>query len=186
MQPHPCASRSSPPPLWALTPSAATVPTTPDLTFSPKVSEIVQKKAIQTKPFGKLSPLTIPSSPISPDPESSASPFSSTSTPMKYSSGKHRAGLPRPCHTIEYYDRLTNKVHASTASTSDTKLNRTTHEVPVIVSPASSSTSVGTSMKPIFDKSSPNFPIQPISYIDPQVSREQAFKMPKEAKCEAQ
>ena len=183
-QPRPFVS--SPPPLWAInsTLSAATVPTTPELTLSSKVSEIVQKKASQTKPSGKLSPLTIPSSPFSPDPQSSASPFSSASTPVKYLSvvsGKHRAGLPEeldPYHNIECYDRLTNKVvpmHASmlgcTASASDTELNRSTQEVPILASSASpllsssavqATVSLGTSMKPQPDNS-PKVPIQPIT-----------------------
>ncbi|XP_065883154.1 uncharacterized protein [Dysidea avara] len=180
MQPRPFVS--SPPPLLAIN-STAKVPTKPELTLSPKVSEIMQKKASQTKPSGKLSPLTIPPSPISPDPRSSVSPFSSASTPVKYLSvvsGKLRAGLPEeldPYHTIECYERLTNKVipmHASmigcTASASDKELNRSTQEVPVIassVSPLLSSSAVqaavgiGMSMKPQPDNS-PKVPIQTI------------------------
>ena len=187
-QPRPFVS--SPPPLLAInsTSSAATVPTTPELTLSPKVLEIVQKQSVQTKPSKKLAPLTIPSSPISPDPQSSASPFSSASTPVKYLpvvSGKHRAGLPEeidPYHTIEYYGRLTNKVvpmsrHASiiscAVSASDTELNGSAHEVPVIASSASpllsSSTvhaavGVGIPMKPQPDNSL-KAPIQPITLI---------------------
>ncbi|XP_065883468.1 uncharacterized protein [Dysidea avara] len=182
MQPRPLVS--FPPPLWAInsTSSVATVSTTP---LSPKVSEIVQKKVSQTKPSGKLSPLTIPSSPlISPDPQLPASPFSSASTLVKYLSvvsGKLRAGLPEeldPYHTIECYDQQTNKVvpmHASmigcTASASDTELNGSVHEVPVVASSAcpllsssavQAAVGVEISMKPQPDNS-PKVPIQPIT-----------------------
>jgi len=180
-QPRPLVS--SPPPLWAINPtsSAAAVPTTPESTLSTKVSEIVQKKPPQSK---QLSPLTIPSSPISPDPQLSASPFSIASTPAKYLSvvsGKHRAGLPEeldPYYTIECYDQLTNKVvpmHANmigcTASAGDTELDGSAHEVPVIASSTSPLLSlstaqvpagVDTSMKSQADKSSPKVPIQQI------------------------
>jgi len=179
-QPRPFVSAS--PPLWAINPtsSVATVPTTPELTLSTNASETVQK------PSKKLSPahLTIPSSPISPDPQSSASPFSSASTPVKYLSvvsGKLRTGLPEeldPYHTIECYDRLTNKVvpmHASmidsTASTSDTELNGSVHDVPVIPSTSpllsssivQSAVSVGASVNPQINKNYPKVPIQPIT-----------------------
>ena len=180
-QSHPFIS--SPPPLWPINPSSSAA-TTPELTLSPKVSDIVQKKASQTNPSGRLSSLTIPLSPISPDPESSANPFSSTLATVKYLSvvsGKLRAALPEeldPYHTIECYDQLTNKVvpmHASmigcTVNASDTELNRSTQEVPVIVSSTSpllsssavqATVGVGTSMKPQPDNS-PKVPIQPIT-----------------------
>ena len=182
MQPRPLVS--FPPPLWAInsTSSVATVSTTP---LSPKVSEIVQKKVSQTKRSGNLSPLTIPSSPlISPDPQLSASPLSSASTPVKYLSvvsGKLRAGLPEeldPYHTTECYDQQTNKVvpmHASmfgcTASASDTELNGSVHEVPVVASSAcpllsssavQAAVGVEISMKQQPDNS-PKVPIQPIT-----------------------
>ena len=186
MQPRPFVS-ASPPPLWAINPtsSAARVLTTPELTLSPKVSEIVQKKTSQMKTSGRLSPLTIPaSSPICPDPQSSASPFSSASTPVKYLSVVNRIGLPKeldPSHTIECYDRLTNKVvpmhegmigwHGCTASTIDTELNGGAHKVPVIAtsanpllnsSTAQATVGMGMSMKPQPDNS-PKVPIQPIT-----------------------
>jgi len=97
-------------------------------------------------------------------------------------SGKHRAGLPEeldPYHTIECYDQLSNKVvpmHASmignTASTSDTELNGSVHEVPTVASSTSpllsspivqSAVGVGASVKPQLDKNSPKVPIQPIT-----------------------
>jgi len=157
MQSRPLAS--SPPPLWAInqTSSAATVPTTPDLTLLPKVSEIMQKKSLQTKLFRKLSTPTIPSSPISsPDPQSSANPFSSTSTLLSLVPGKHRAGLPDGIdsyHTIECYDRITNKVHASKTSTSDTEprteLHGTVNEVPDLSTAVTSFKPQKVSIQPI-------------------------------------
>jgi len=191
MQPRPFSS--SPPPLWAIYPtsSAATVPTTPELTLSPKVSKIMQKKA---SPSEKLSPLMMNSSPSSSGPQSSesASPFSFASTPVKVVPGKGLTEKIDPYHTIKCYDQLTSKVvpmHASMigCSTSDTELNGSVHEVPIASSTSpllssstspllSSSTSpllsssivqsavsVGTSMKPQLDKNYPKVPIQPIT-----------------------
>jgi len=186
MQPRPFAS--SPPPLWPIYPtsSVATMPTTPELTLSPKASKIVQKKA---SPSGKLSPLMMHSSPSSSGPQSSASPFSFASTPVKVVPvkvvpGKGLAKEIDPYHTIKCYDQLTNKVvpmHASmigcsrgcsTTTTSDTELNGSVHEVPTITlstspllssSTVQSAVSVGTSMKPQLDKNFLKVPIQPIT-----------------------
>ncbi|XP_065883517.1 uncharacterized protein [Dysidea avara] len=198
MQPARPFFSASPPPLWEINPtsSAAAVPTTSELTSSPKVSEVSMQKM---KPSGRLSPLAIPSSPMSPDPQLSASSFSSASTPVKYLSvvsGKLRAGLPEeldPYYTIECYDRLTNKrvvpMHASmigcTASTTDTEPNGSAHEVPMITSSASSLLSsstaratvgVRTLKKPQPDNS-PKAPIQSITlthkYQENKHSRQQ-------------
>ncbi|XP_065883437.1 uncharacterized protein [Dysidea avara] len=136
---------------------------------------------------------------MSPDPQLSASSFSSASTPVKYLSvvsGKLRAGLPEeldPYYTIECYDRLTNKrvvsMHASmigcTASTTETEPNGSAHEVPVITSSASSLLSsstaratvgVRTLKKPQPDNS-PKAPIQSITlthkYQENKHSRQQ-------------
>ena len=121
--PHPCVS--SPPPLW---PVASTVPKTPtkgETTPDAPATSIIAlppKSLPQSKVSGKLSPLTLPTSPLSPEALSSASPFSTASTPAKYLSivsGKHRAGLPEeldPYLSIECYDQLTKKLvpmHAS-------------------------------------------------------------------------
>jgi len=174
MQPRPFAS--SPPPLWPIygpTSSVATVPTTPELTSSPKASKIVQS--------GKLSPLMMHLSPSSSSPQSSASPFSFASTPVKVVPVKVMPGkrLPKeidPYHTIKCYDQLTNKVvpmHASmigcstttttTTTTSDTELTITSSTSPLLSSSTvQSAVSVGTSMKPQLEKNSLKVPIQPI------------------------
>ena len=79
-------------------------------------AQSVIAKNLQSKASGKLSPLTLPTSPSSPEALSSASPFSTASTPAKYLSivsGKHRAGLPEeldPYLSIECYDQLTKKL----------------------------------------------------------------------------
>ena len=115
--PHPCVS--SPPPLWPVT---STVPKTPkkgETTPDVLASSII---ALPPKNLPQLLPLTLPTSPLSPEVLSSASPFSTASTPAKYLSivsGKHRAGLPEeldPYLSIECYDQLTKKMvpmHAS-------------------------------------------------------------------------
>jgi len=146
-------------------------------------SEISQKKASHFNQSGKLPPLTMPSSPFSSDHQSPANPSSSTSTAvncLSVVSGKLIAGLPEELadsfHTIECYDRLTNKVvpvHASmagcTTSTSDTELNGSVNEMSTITSPllnssiVQSAVSVGASVKPQLDKNSPKVPIQPIT-----------------------
>ena len=131
---------------------------------------------------GKLSPVTIPSSPISPDHQPSVSLLSSASVPAKYLSvvsGKLITGLPEelnPYHTIECYDQLTNKVvpmHASTigctASTNDTELNKSIYDVPVIglsTSPLLSSSTVQAAVNAkisVMPQPEKNFPIQPIT-----------------------
>lgn len=133
--PHPCIS--SPPPLWAINPVASTLPKTPtkgEVTQEASTSTEIApppKNFLQSKTSGKLSPLTLPTSPASPEALSSASPFSSASTPAKYLSivsGKHRAGLPEeldPYLSIECYDQLTKKivpVHAGMIG-NETELN---------------------------------------------------------------
>ena len=121
--PHPCVS--SPPPLWPVTSTVPKTPTkgetTPDAP-APSIIALPPKNLPQSKATGRLSPLTLPTSPSSPEALSSASPFSTASTPAKYLSivsGKHRAGLPEeldPYLSIECYDQLTKKLvpmHAS-------------------------------------------------------------------------
>ena len=111
---------SSPPPLWPVASATLKNPTKgetiPEVS-APTVIALPPKNLLQSKAYGKLpSPLTIPTSPSSPEGLSSASPFSSASTPAKYLSivsGKHRAGLPEeldPYLSIECYDQLTKKL----------------------------------------------------------------------------
>ena len=111
---------SSPPPLWPVSSAAPKTPakvveTTPEASAA-SIIALPPKNLLQSKASGKLSPLTLPTSPSSPEVLSSASPFSSASTPAKYLSivsGKHRAGLPEeldPYFSIECYDQLTKQV----------------------------------------------------------------------------
>lgn len=117
--PHPYVS--SPPPLWAINPVSSAVGKTPtkgEATPEASASSVIAlpKNLLQPKASGKLSPLTLPTSPVSPEVLSSESPFSSASTPAKYLSvvsGKHRAGLPEeldPYLSIECYDQVAKKL----------------------------------------------------------------------------
>ena len=110
---------SSPPPLWPVSSAAPKTPTKVETTPEASAASVIAlppKNLLQSKASGKLSPLTLPTSPSSPEVLSSASPFSSVSTPAKYLSivsGKHRAGLPEeldPYLSIECYDQLTKQV----------------------------------------------------------------------------
>lgn len=115
--PHTCVS--SPPPLWPVNSVAPKTPTKGETTPEVSAASVIglpPKTSLQSKASGKLSPLTLPTSPSTPEALSSASPFSSASTPAKYLSivsGKHRAGLPEeldPYLPIECYDQLTKKL----------------------------------------------------------------------------
>ena len=139
---------SSPPPLWPVASVAPKIPikgvTIPEVSAS-SIIALPPKNLLQSKASGKLSPLTLPTSPSSPEALSSASPFSSASTPAKYLSivsGKHRAGLPEeldPYLSIECYDQLTKKLvpmHASMiGSEAELSLNDTSQrEGPATIS----------------------------------------------------
>lgn len=140
---------SSPPPLWPVASAAPKTPTKGETIPEVSAQSVIAlpPKNLQSKASGKLSPLTLPTSPSSPEALSSASPFSTASTPAKYLSivsGKHRAGLPEeldPYLSIECYDQLTKKLVPMHASMIGSEAELSFNGTPQREGPATISTS---------------------------------------------